>query len=133
LPPWAFNRADDAFDQQGERGVIQRHGAAEAHVMFGQASPDDRQDQGWLALRHGLFGGPCGDGFAQDRVDLDRQMRAMLFQRSDRQDDDGIAACLLAQFVGAQLAPFVVHESLLQSACCYEPQRRLGWKVAIVA
>ena len=48
------------------------------------------------AQRHGL---------AQHRIDLDRQMRPMLLQRRHRHDDNRVLPRLLAQLVGAQLAP----------------------------
>ena len=50
--------------------------------------------------------GAGGDGFAQHGVDLNGEMRAVLLQRGDGKDDDGVLLGQVAQLVGAEFAPF---------------------------
>ena len=64
-----------------------------------------------------------GHRLAQHRVDLDRQMRTMLLQRRDRQNDDRIPFRQVTQLIGAQFAPFGFrhrHHSLVFAASGHE-------------
>ena len=100
------HRAHDALDHGRERRIIQGDGAAKTHVMFGQAGPQHRQHDHRLAAGRDLRRGSRRDGLTQHGVDLDRQMRAMLFERGDRQDHDRVLFGSVAEFVGAEFAPF---------------------------
>ena len=82
--------------------------------MLRQAGPQDGQDQHGLTFRQHLGGGADGDGLTENGVDLDGEVGAVLFERGDREDDDGVAASLFAQLIGPQLAPFGVHDVSLR-------------------
>ena len=60
-------------------------------------------------MRLDFLGGAGGDGLAQHGVDLYGQMRAVLFDGGDGQDDDRVPPRLFAQLIRPQFAPFVVH------------------------
>jgi hypothetical protein len=105
-------RAHDAFEDGAIGGVVDADGAAERQMMLAQAEPQAGQH----GDRHGIR--PIGDQSRRgDRrrtgargIGDDRQMRAMLFQRSGGQDRQrSLARRDLAQLRRGHAGPFDFH------------------------
>ena len=118
LKPWRSTERHTPSTTVDERGKIQRDRAAETHVMFGQPGPQHRQHHRLLASRNDLARGARGDRFAQHAVHFDRQMRPVLLKRGNRQDHDRVLPRLLAQLIGAQLAPLHLGGSRHRNSPC---------------
>ena len=108
-PPEAMpqHRAHDALDQRGEGGVVQRdrcrRNSCDAPTSRSTAPAAPRT--AWP--RAGDLGAVRAATVSPSiEVDLDRQMRAVLFQRCDGQDDDRVPLRQVPQLVGPQFAPF---------------------------
>ena len=99
-------RPHNAAQHASEGGIIQRDGAAEGHVMFGKAGPDTGGDHHALTPVNEPAACLKRHVAAKHNIDAGRQMRTMLFKRSDGHDDKSVADGALAQFLGGQLHPF---------------------------
>ena len=77
--------------------------------MFGEAHPDDRRDDGW-PRGGGLSRRPHRDLMPEPRVGFDRQVRPVLLDRGDGDDDDGVLGREGAKILRLQFAPFDFHE-----------------------
>src|SRR5215510_8078222 len=104
LETMAFDAAREREQHGAVRGKIEGEGAAELHMVFGHAAPKRWGDEDRHLARHRLRG-TATDAFAQDAVDTDRQVRAMLLHGGDRKQHDGVVAGLVPQLGGGQLAP----------------------------
>ncbi len=80
----------DALQHGGEGVVVERDGAAEGHVMLGEAGPDAGHHHGGPAGRDHAAGDALRDAAGADDVDAGREVRAMLLERGDRDDDERI-------------------------------------------
>jgi hypothetical protein len=81
----------------------------ERHMMLRESEPHRGQNQGRLASFRQSLGGPNRYRFTDRSVRLDRQMRSVLFDGGNRENDDRIVLCRIAQLISPQLAPFDLH------------------------
>src|SRR5262245_36191988 len=101
----ALDAVGEAPEHSAVGGKIKGKGTAERHMVFGHAAPQRRCDDDRDRQRGGCRG-PATDPFAQHAVDTHRQVRTVLLDRGDGQQDNGVGGCLLAKLGGGQLLPY---------------------------
>ena len=102
LPPWPLSRqtrrvlwraqrADHAAEYRPKGRIIEADRAAERHMMLGDAGPDGRGDECGLTPLTELARRLHCHRRHQAAINHDWQVRAMLFDRSDRHDNHDVA------------------------------------------